>query len=140
MLEISPLIMAATLVVFLTMLYLLNQKLYKPLLKFMDDRDATIRRSMEEAQEMTGDTSSLERQAQETIDEAKAQAAQKRQSVLQRLQEEQAEALAKRQSEIARKYEEFLASLEAEKESLRSALLADLPALKKSLQTKIGQI
>jgi F-type H+-transporting ATPase subunit b len=140
MLEISPLIMIVTFVIFMTMLYLLNQKLYKPLLKFMDDRDATLSRGMSEAQNLSGDTSDLENQTRQTIDEAKAQAAQLRQAALEELQEEQAEKLAVRQSEIAEKYERFKASLEEEKETLKNKLLSELPLLKEGLKAKFGQL
>jgi F-type H+-transporting ATPase subunit b len=124
----------------MTMLYLLNQKLYKPLLKFMDDRDATLSRGMSEAQNLSGDTSDLENQTRQTIDEAKAQAAQLRQAALEELQEEQAEKLAVRQSEIAEKYERFKASLEEEKETLKNKLLSELPLLKEGLKAKFGQL
>ena len=140
MLDISPLIMVVTFVIFMTMLYLLNQKLYRPLLKFMDDRDATLSRGMSEAQNLTGDTSDLEREAQQTIDEAKNAAAQKRHAALEALQEEQAGALAVRQGELAEKYERFKASLEEEKETLKNTLLSELPLLKEGLKAKFAQL
>jgi len=140
MLTISPLIMIVTFVIFLTMLYFLNQKLYKPLLKFMDDRDATLRREMNEAQNLSGNSSDLERQAQQVIDEAKAKAAAARQSALDALHEEQAQAQAARQKDLAKKYEAFKTALAAEKEELKSKLLGDLPMLKESLRAKIAQL
>jgi len=140
MLDISPLIMVVTFLIFMTMLYLLNQRLYKPLLKFMDDRDASLRRGLSEAESLTGDTSDLEREAQETIDEAKSAAAQMRQSALEALQEEQAHALTVRQKELAEKYERFKASLEEERAALKNTLLSDLPLLKESLKAKFGQL
>jgi len=140
MLDISPLIMAVTFVMFVSMLYLLNQKLYEPLLKFMDDRDASIRQGMSEAQNLTGDTGDLEQEAQRTIDEAKTEAAQQRQAVLETLQEEQANALAARQEELAKKYEDFKAALAEEKEQLKQKLLAELPVLKEGLQARFGQL
>jgi len=140
MLDISPLIMAVTFVMFVSMLYLLNQKLYEPLLKFMDDRDASIRQGMSEAQNLTGDTGDLELEAQRTIDEAKTEAAQQRQAVLETLQEEQANALAARQEELAKKYEDFKAALAEEKEQLKQKLLAELPVLKEGLQARFGQL
>ena len=140
MLEISPLIMAVTFVIFLTMLYLLNQKLYKPLLKFMDDRDASIEQSLREARNLTGDTSDQERQAAEAIDAAKSEAAAMRQAALDALQEEQAKVLATRQGELARKYDDFKASLEEERKALAQTLLADLPQLKEGLKARFGQL
>ena len=140
MLEISPLIMVVTFVIFLTMLYLLNQKLYKPLLKFMDDRDASIEQRLREAQNMTGDTSDQERQAAETIDAAKSEAAKMRQMALDTLQEEQAKVLAARQEKLAQKYDDFKASLEEERKALAQSLLSELPQLKEGLKARFGQL
>ena len=140
MLEISPLIMVVTFVIFLIMLYQLNQKLYTPLLKFMDDRDASIARSLKDARNLTGDTREQERQAAETIDTAKSEAARKRQAALEALQNEQAEALAARQGELAQTYDAFKASLEEERQALAETLLAKLPQLKAGLKARLGQL
>jgi F-type H+-transporting ATPase subunit b len=140
MLDISPLIMVVTFVIFMFMLYFLNQKLYGPLLKFMDDRDASLSRSMEDAKNMSGDSGDLESKAQQTIDEAKTKAAQVRQSALDELQEEQAKTLAGKQEELLKKYESFKASLEGEKKALASKLLSELPLIKEGLKAKFGQL
>jgi len=140
MLDISPLIMVVTFVIFLTMLYLLNQKLYKPLLKFMDDRDTTLSREMKEAQSLSTDSSDLEQEAQQTIEEAKAQAARLRQEALEKLQQEQARALESRNSELTQKYERFKEALLDEKEALKEKLLSEMPSLKQSLQAKLAQL
>ncbi len=140
MLDISPLIMVVTFVIFISMLYLLNQKLYGPLLKFMDDRDAMLSKNLKEAQEATGDSSDLEAQAQQLIDEAKTKSYQTRQSVLEELQHEQASKLAQKQEELMRRFEEFKVSLEEEKETIKGRLLSDLPLLKEGLKAKFVQV
>ncbi len=140
MLDISPLIMVVTFVIFLIMLYVLNQKLYKPLLTFMDDREETLSREIQEARNLSGDSSDLEAQARQTIEEAKARAAAARKEALERLQKEQARAVEARQSELAGKFEDFVATLVAEKETLKQKLLADMPGFKESLKVKIGQL
>ena len=140
MLDISPLIMVVTFVIFISMLYLLNQKLYGPLLKFMDDRDAELSRNMREAEEMTGDSSDLESQAQQIINEAKTKAAQTKQSVLNELQEEQAKTLAAKQEELTKKFGSFKDSLNEEKEAIKSQLLSDLPLLKEGIKAKFARL
>ena len=139
MLEISPLIMVVTFVIFVAMLYLLNQRLYQPLLKFMDDRDATLRREREEAENLTGDTGDLEAQAQAVIDAAKSEAAQARQETLAALHAEEEKALSHRQGELNEKYAAFLETLREEKEALRGKLLSELPLLKEALKAKFSQ-
>lgn len=44
----TPWVMALVFVIFLVLVYLLNRILYKPLLGFMDTRDASIKRDSEE--------------------------------------------------------------------------------------------
>jgi F-type H+-transporting ATPase subunit b len=139
MLDISPLIMVATFVIFMIMLVLLNQRLYQPLLKFMDDRDATLRREREEADSLSGNTADLEAEAAAIIDAAKTEAAQARQSTLEALHAEQEQALSARQGELAKQYEAFVASLQKEKEALRAKLLSEMPLLKEALKAKFTQ-
>ncbi len=140
MLDISPLIMVVTFVIFMFMLYFLNQKLYGPLLKFMDDRDASLSRGMEDAKNMSGDSGDLESQAQQVIEEAKTKAAQMRQVALEELQDKQAQTLAAKQEELMKKYDSFKASLEGEKQALANKLLSDLPLLKQGLKAKFSQL
>jgi len=49
MLDISPALLLVTGLVFFILLILLNKILYKPLLKFMDNRNESIKRDLENA-------------------------------------------------------------------------------------------
>ncbi len=139
MLEISPLIMVVTFVIFVAMLYLLNQRLYQPLLKFMDDRDATLSRERREAENLTGNTEELEAQAKAVIDAAKSEAAKTRQEALAAMHAEEEQTLSRRQGELNERYAAFLETLQTEKEALRGKLLSDLPLLKEALKAKFSQ-
>jgi F-type H+-transporting ATPase subunit b len=140
MLDISPLIMVVTFVVFLIMLVMLNQRLYRPLLKFMDDRDAALRRERAEAESLTGNTADLEAEAAAIIDAAKSEAAQARQKTLDALQAEHEAAMASRQNEWMQQYETFVGALQKEKEALRAKLLSEMPLLKEALKAKFAQL
>jgi len=140
MLEISPLIMAVTFVIFLTLLYMLNQKLYRPLLTFMDDRDATLEREMREAQNLTGNTRDLEAEAAAIVDAARNEASRKRQQILEELQTQHQQAIEARQSELAKTYETFKTALAQERETLKSKLISELPLIKETLKAKFSQI
>jgi len=140
MLDIYPSLMAIMLVVFFVMLFQLNKKLYKPLLKFMDDRDAAIAKDMEAAKNMGGNTDELQAQAQANLDEAKATATKLRQDVIEDGKAKTAEAIVQKQGELEKKQESFAAKLEEEKVTLQNALLSQIPLVKESLKAKFSQL
>lgn len=140
MLDINPLLMVFMLVVFFVMLYRLNEKLYKPLLRFMDDRDAAIAKDMDAAKNMSGNTDELQAKAQANLDEAKAKAAKLRQNVAEEGKAKTAEAIAKKQTELEKLQEKFAVKLEEEKVSLQNSLLSQIPLVKESLKAKFNQL
>ncbi len=140
MLDIYPWLMLVMLVIFFVMLYQLNQKLYKPLLRFMDDRDAAIAKDMEAAKNMGGNTDELTATAKANIDEAKGAAAKLRQEVIEVGKNNALEAIGVKQAELEKKQAKFAAKLEEEKVSLQNALLSQIPLIKQSLKAKFSQL
>ncbi len=140
MLDIYPSLMAIMLVIFFVMLYQLNNKLYKPLLKFMDDRDAAIAKDMTAARNMGGNTDELQAKAQANLDEAKATAAKLRQDVVEEGKTKTAEAVAEKQTQLEKMQESFAAKLEEEKVALQNSLLSQIPLVKESLKAKFSQL
>ncbi len=140
MLDIYPSLMAVMLVIFFVMLYQLNHKLYKPLLKYMDDRDAEIAKGMAAARNMGGNTDELQAKAKANLDEAKATAAKLRQDVLEEGKSKTAEAIAQKQAELEKRQAEFAEKLEEEKVTLQNALLSQIPLVKESLKAKFSQL
>jgi len=137
MLDIYPSLMA---VMFFVMLYQLNKKLYKPLLKFMDDRVAVIAKDLKAAKSMGGNTDELQAKAEANLNEAKAAAAKLRQETVERAKAETAEAVAQRQQELEKKQETFASKLQEEKVALQNALLSQIPLVKESLKAKFSQL
>jgi len=140
MLDIYPLLMFIMFIIFFVMLYQLNQKLYRPLLRFMDDRDAAIARDMESAQNMGGNTDGLTAKAKANIDEAKSEAAKLRQDVIANGNLEGSKAVEKKQAELEKRQEKFVAKLEEERVSLQGSLLSQIPLIKESLKAKFSQL
>ena len=140
MLDIYPLLMAIMLVIFFVMLYQLNTMLYKPLLKFMDDRDAAIAKDMDAARSMGGNTDELQAQAEANLTEAKTVAAKLRQEVIEEGKNKTAQAIAQKQAELDKMQESFGAKLEEEKVTLQNALLSQIPLVKESLKAKFSQL
>ncbi len=65
--------MLFVLVIFFSLLYLLNQILYQPLLKFMDDRESSISNRLKSARELEGSSSELNAKADDILAKARAE-------------------------------------------------------------------
>ena len=140
MLDLNPGLMLFVLVVFFSLLFLLNTMLFQPLLKFMDDRDATIANDLKNAEEMADSSSGLNAKADSILAEAKAKA-----NAIREKATSEAKALA--ESKIESKVKEldantaaFMVELDAEQEALKNSLMAELPAFKETLQSKLSSL
>ena len=140
MLDINLSLMVVMLLVFFVMLYQLNRVLYKPLLKFMDDRDAAIAKDMDIAKNMSGNTDTLQAKAQNHINEAKAAAAKLRQEAVEEAKSKSAEAIAKKQAELEKMQAEAAKKLKEERVVLENALLSQIPLVKEGLKAKFSQL
>jgi len=140
MLDLNPGLMLFVLIVFFSLLFLLNTMLYQPLLKFMDDRDATISGDLQNAEEMAGNNDELNRKADALLGDARAEAntiRDKATSEAKALAESKIESKVK---ELDGNHQTFLTELTAEQDALKKSLASELPQLKKSLQTKLSSL
>jgi len=140
MLDLNPGLMLFVLVVFFSLLFLLNTMLFQPLLKFMDDRDATIAKDLQNAEEMSGNSDELNAKADAFIAEAKADA-----NAIREKATNEAKALAEgkiesKVKELDAEHQSFLTELSADQEELKKSLTSELPLFKESLQTKLGNL
>jgi F-type H+-transporting ATPase subunit b len=140
MLDIHLPLMLFVLVLFLTLLVLLNNMLFQPLLKFMDDRDRTIAKDLEAAKGLSGNSDELIAQAAENINNAKAEAAAIRQKAIDEEKSSAASKVEAKQEELNKKYENFVQKLASDKEDLKDSLLAQMPLFKESLKTKFSKL
>lgn len=138
MLDLNPGLMLFVLVVFFSLLFLLNQMLFQPLLKFMDDRDATIAQDLQNAEEMSDNSDGLKAKADALLAEAKAEA-----NVIREKATNEAKALAESKieskvKELDENHQTFLAELSADQEALKKSLTSELPLFKESLHAKFS--
>ena len=140
MLDLNPGLMLFVLVIFFSLMYLLNTMLYQPLLKFMDERDKTIANDLKNAEEMADNSSDLNAKADALLAEAKAEA-----NAIREKATSEAKALA--ESKIESKVKEldvssvaFEAELKADQEKLKNELTAQIPAFKETLQSKLSSL
>jgi len=140
MLDLNPGLMLFVLVIFFSLLFLLNQMLFQPLLKFMDDRDATIAKDLKNAEEMLDNSDGLNAKADARLAEAKAEA-----NAIREKATNEAKALAESKieskvKELDANYQSFLTKLSSEQEALKKSLTSNLFLFKESLQTKFSSL
>jgi len=140
MLDIHLPLMLFVFVLFLTLLVLLNNMLFKPLVKFMDDRDASIAKDLEAAKSFSGNTDELNAKAEEILGEAKGEAAIIRQKAIDDEKTLAASKVETKQNEIDKEYESFVEKLASEKENLKNELLSQMPLFKESLKAKFSKL
>lgn len=139
-LEVNPLMFGLTLVVFLFMIALLNNWLYKPMLAYMEDRDTSIKNDLAEANSNDSAIKALEDKAKSIIEEAKAEAAALRQKMLEDAKLLASSKIEAKRSELESEYATFTAELKVERESLKSSLLSQKSLFQDTLKAKFSQI
>ena len=140
MLDIHLSLILFTLVLFLTLLVLLNNMLFQPLLKFMDERDNSIARDLKEAKSLGGNTDELNAKAAENISNAKTEAATIRQNAIDAQKTLAAEKVEAKQGELDKEYAKFVEKLSGDKEKLKDSLLSQMPLFKESLKAKFSKL
>lgn len=133
-------IMLATMAIFLVMILILNSMLYKPLLRFIDERNSSIKNDenkvKENSQEMLGANDEVEKIHQSTREEIHKI----KQSAINQAKEEVQVAIQAKKEELERKMASFYVELNAQKEELKQNLLKNLPEFKQLLENNIKKI
>jgi len=88
MLDVIPALLLVTGVIFLVLLILLNKTLYKPLLGFMDNREKSIKRDLDNAGKNSDEVVAFKKEAEKIILEAKTEANRVKDSVLMAVKDE----------------------------------------------------
>ncbi len=132
--------MLATAVIFLAVIFILNVLLYKPLLKFMDERAVSIdndeKKVKDNFEEMTNFGEELSKIKQDTRDEINA-IKQKATAQARSLADEE---IQKKKDELEQKMQAFTTQLLQEKNELEHELKLRLPLWQESLRKKIKEL
>ena len=140
MLDIDLSLMLFVLALFLILLVVLNKILYKPLLKFMDDRDSSIAKDLESAKNLSSNSDALNSEADGILDDAKAKAGAIRQEAIDKAKAEAQSKVEAKQGELNKEYNLFIEKLVEQKETLRNSLLSQMPLFKESLKAKFSKL
>ena len=140
MLDINPILLLVTFVVFLSLIAVLNSWLYNPLFSFMNKRDEDIKKDLEKVGSNDDEINELTSKAESIIMNAKLEAAALREKVIADAKELADSKLEAKRAELASEYLEFEQSLAKSKDQLTSDLMAQVPVFKKAVEAKFSQI
>ncbi|MCW8838918.1 MAG: FoF1 ATP synthase subunit B' [Thiovulaceae bacterium] len=140
MLDINPILLIATLVVFLTLIATLNSWLYNPLFAYMNKRDDDIKKDMQKAGTNDNEINELHSKAEQIVMDAKLEAATLREKVIADAKELAESKLEAKRAELANEYLEFEKTLDEAKEVLEKDLDSQMPIFKDSLNAKFSQL
>jgi F-type H+-transporting ATPase subunit b len=140
MLDINPILLLATFVVFLSLIAVLNSWLYNPLFNFMNKRDRDIKRDLDKVGNNDEEIHELNSKAETIIMNAKLDAATLREKVIADAKELAESKLEAKRAELAKEYLEFEKSLAKSKDELMVDLMSQAPLFKKAVEAKFSQI
>lgn len=140
MLDIIPALLLVTGTVFLVLLILLNKTLYKPLLEFIDNRNNSINRDLENAGKNASDVVAYYKEVETILSEGKMEAAKIREAALSEAKEKSAKKIEQKKSNLDVQSAVFLKALESEKDEFKNGLLAQMPLFKESISAKLSHI
>ncbi len=140
MLDINPILLVATLIVFLTLIAVLNSWLYNPLFAYMSKRDEDIKKDLQKVGSNDDELNELESRAQTIITNAKLEAAALREKVIAYARELAESKLEAKRAELASQYLEFEQSLAQAREQLSSDLKSQIPLFREAVKAKFSQI
>jgi F-type H+-transporting ATPase subunit b len=140
MLDLSLGLFLFVVVVFLALIYLLNDMLYKPLLAFMEKREGSIRNDLAASEENSDEIESAKTLANEKISAAKSEAAKIREDALTKAKESASAKLEDGKAAIDKEYASFLEKLSIDKDALRKNIAANVSSYQDGIVGKIKNV
>jgi F-type H+-transporting ATPase subunit b len=140
MLDINPILLLATFIVFLSLIAVLNSWLYNPLFAYMNKRDDDIKRDLSKASSNDDEIGELNSKAESIVMNAKQEAAALREKVIADAKELAESKLEAKRAELAGEYSEFEKSLAETKEQLTKELMSQVPLFKEAVKAKFSNI
>lgn len=140
MLDINPILLLITFVVFVSLIAVLNSWLYNPLFAYMNKRDEDIKKDLEKVGSNDDEISELHAKAESIVMNAKLEAAALREKVIADAKELAESKLEAKRAELAKEYLDFEESLAESKDKLTADLMSQVPVFKEAVKAKFNQI
>lgn len=136
----DPYLMLLVFVVFLITMILLNVWLFKPLIGFMDEREATLRKDLDLVSSSDTQVQEIQQQIQDILSTARNHSSEILQKATNDAKALYEANIQKKQEELAKKLQDFRVNLDKQKEASKKELLASLGEFEDTLKLKIKQL
>lgn len=133
-------IMIATGVIFLLMIAILNSMLYKPLIKFMDSRDLTIKNDEEKMKKNSDDVLNVESELEKIHIQTRDEINQIKAKAIEEAKLKQEKELSTRKRELEDQMLVFLKSLREKEKELKEEMRLKMPEFKQSFKDSLSKI
>jgi F-type H+-transporting ATPase subunit b len=140
MLDINPILLVVTLAVFISLIVYLNNVLYKPLLKYMDDREAKLKGDRDSVNQNSSEIEALKKESENILASARHEAVSIKETMISEAKESVAKKLLEKREALAESYKSFIEELEKDKTALRGHLLADRSSIEVALKDRFASI
>ncbi|AFI04943.1 F0F1 ATP synthase subunit B' [Helicobacter cetorum] len=134
---INPYLMALVFVVFVLLLWAMNAWVYKPLLAFMDNREAEINDSLSKIESDNKQSTQIQSQIEDLLKDANEQ----RRAIIAQATKQAIEAydaiIAQKESELEQEFEDFSSQLKSEKQVLKEQLKGKLEVFETELNKRM---
>ena len=140
MLDLSPVLVLSSAIIFLLVVARLNSCLFKPLLKHMDDRTESIKNDLANAKSNSTNVDNIYKEANDILANAKKEASIIREQAYTKSKETADAKLEDSKKNLELRSLEFKSDLEKEVKALKKFLLSSMPQFNERLKAKISSI
>ena len=126
--------------IFLITMILLKKWLFDPLVSFMDEREAKLKRDLEMIEKNSEDTAEIEAEIEKILADARHEARKIIDEARAKALKEAEELKSKKAAEIEAAKEELRKEIEKEKEAIISALTNESNTFKEAIENKIRNV
>ena len=140
MLDLHLDLILITFVSFIVLIFALNRLLYRPLLAFMDKREALIADDINNAKRNVEAIENAGNQSNDILKKARDEAHEIKQNAIKEATATQDGEISALKEKLESEYSQFIESLNNQKQDYKKELLAKIPAISDHLKNKLSQL
>ncbi|WP_101007473.1 FoF1 ATP synthase subunit B' [Helicobacter pylori] len=136
--SVNPYLMAVVFVVFVLLLWAMNVWVYRPLLAFMDNRQAEIKDSLAKIKTDNAQSVEIRHQIETLLKEAAEKRREMIAEAIQKATESYDVVIKQKENELNQEFEAFAKQLQNEKQALKEQLQAQMPVFEDELNKRVA--
>ncbi|WRF70340.1 FoF1 ATP synthase subunit B' [Helicobacter pylori] len=136
--SVNPYLMAVVFVVFVLLLWAMNIWVYRPLLAFMDNRQAEIKDSLAKIKTDNAQSVEIRHQIETLLKEAAEKRREMIAEAIQKAIESYDAVIKQKENELNQEFEAFAKQLQNEKQALKEQLQAQIPVFEDELNKRVA--